>query len=263
MHRYKQIEYKAGATIEIIKCIPRGCRRGEERESPKKKTPEEMQEANMRQAARKLARKINANFKPGDWHMILTYKRECRPEAVEAQKIISKLLDKLRDQYKRRGFALKYILVTEYKRKSIHHHMIINQVNDGKVTTVDMVRKIWKECGRIQTVPLYEDGEYQKLADYLVKETEKTFRDPDAPFKQRYSCSRNLITPKPEIRNRKTKSGWKIDPKPRPGYYILQDSLYNGYDKLGYPYQRYVMVKLNPTDEDWETGIWSEEDGGG
>ena len=28
MHRYKLIEYKAGATIEIIKCIPRKYRGG-------------------------------------------------------------------------------------------------------------------------------------------------------------------------------------------------------------------------------------------
>ena len=69
MHRYKQIEYKAGATIEVIKCIPRGCRKGADRGLGRKKTPEEMREANLRQAARKLARKINANFRPGDWHI--------------------------------------------------------------------------------------------------------------------------------------------------------------------------------------------------
>ena len=68
MHRYKQIEYKAGATIEIVKCIPRKYRGG--KGTPRaKKTREEIQEANMRQAARKLARKINANFRPGDWHV--------------------------------------------------------------------------------------------------------------------------------------------------------------------------------------------------
>jgi len=252
MHKYKQIEYKAGATIEIIKCIPRGCRKGVPRGQPRKKTPEEMREANMRQAARKLARKINANFRPGDWHLILTYKRECRPDQHEAKNRVKKLLDKLRDWFKRRGWNLKYILVTEYKRKSIHHHLIINQQNNGRETTVDLIRKIWKEYGHIQAVPLYEDGEYQRLADYLIKETEATFRESDNPFGQRYSCSRNLITPKPQSRLRKAKT-WKQDPKPRPGYYILPDSLYNGFDKIGYPYQRYVMVKTNPDPTDWES----------
>lgn len=249
MHRHKQIEYKAGATIEVIKCIPKGCRAGE-----RKSTPEEIAESNMRQAARKLARKINANFKPGDWHVVLMYKRDRRPDQKQAQKIIKKLIEGLRDLYKKNGFALKYILATEYLNKAIHHHLVINNVNDGKRTTTEYIRELWKgdERGSKHFIPLYENGEYKRLADYLIKETEKTFRDQDSPVKQRYSCSRNLITPKPEVRMRETKTGWKKVPKPRPGYYIDQDSLYNGTDKLGYPYQRYVMVKLNPVDEDWE-----------
>ena len=47
MHRYKQIEYKAGATLEIIKCVPRGLRTGW---GGKRKTKEEIAKANMRQA---------------------------------------------------------------------------------------------------------------------------------------------------------------------------------------------------------------------
>lgn len=249
MHRYKQIEYKAGITIEVIKCIPKGCRGGQ-----RKTTPEEIAESNMRQAARKLARKINANFKPGDWHVVLMYKRDGRPTPEQAQKYIKKLMDGLRDLYKKNGLVLKYVHATEYKNKAIHHHLVINNVNDGKRTTVEYIRELWKGDGKgsKQFIPLYDDGEYKRLAEYLIKETEKTFRDKNSPFRQRYSCSRNLIDPKPRNRIRRTKTHWKMDPKPRPGYYIDQDSLYNGTDKLGYPYQRYVMIKLNPTDEDWE-----------
>lgn len=249
MHRYKQIEYKAGATIEVIKCIPKGCRAGE-----RKTTPEEIEESNMRQAARKLTRKINANFKPGDWHVVLRYKRDSLPDPEQAQKYIKKLIDGLRDLYKKNGFILKYIHATEYLNKSIHHHLVINNVNDGKRTTVEYIRELWKGDGKGSKhfIPLYEDGEYKRLAEYLIKETEKTFRTNDSPVKQRYSCSRNMIEPKRTNRIIKTKSGWKPEPKPRTGYYIDQDSLYNGTDKLGYPYQRYVMIKLNPTDADWE-----------
>ena len=228
MHRFKQIEYKAGITVEVIKCMPRGCRRGEVRGPAKiKKSREEMVEANMRQAARKLTRKINANFKPGDWHITLTYRKS--------------------------QFDLKYIYVTEYENKSIHHHFIVNNVNDGKKTTTDYVRELWRDKGNPKFVPLYDNGEYKVLADYFIKETEKTFRKADSPVRQRYACSRNLINPKPQSRIRKTKGMWKMDPKPRPGYYIDKDTLYNGTDKLGYPYQRYVMIKLNPTDADWES----------
>lgn len=253
MHRFKQIEYKAGITVEVIKCMPRGCRKGEVRiRDPIKKTREEMAEANLRQAARKLARKINANFKPGDWHLTLTYRKTARPDPQEAQENLKKLLKDLRKIYRKCGFELKYIYVTEYESKSIHHHVIINNVNDGKKTTSDYVRQLWRDKGSPKFVPLYEDGEYRKLADYFIKETEKTFRKPDSPVRQRYACSRNLINPKPQSRIRKTKTMWKMDPKPRPGYYIDQETLYNGVDKLGYPYQRYVMIKLNPTEADWE-----------
>lgn len=261
MHRYKQIEYKAGATLEIIKCIPRGCRKGVPRSPVKKKTKEEMMEANVRQAARKLARKINANFKPGDWHLVLTYRRENRPDRKEAKKKLDKFLEKAREEFKKSGFQLKYISATEYKKAAIHHHLIINNINDGQRTTTDIVRNLWKGMGNIKLIPLYEDGEYQHLADYLIKETEETFREADSPSKQRYSCSRNLIIPKPEYRMRKAKA-WKKEPRPRDGYYILPDSLYNGHDKLGYPYQRYVMVRINPSEADWEPGIWTEEGGG-
>lgn len=99
------------------------------------------------------------------------------------------------------------------------------------------------------------------MADYLLKETEKTFRS--SPEKQRYACSRNLIDPKPEKRIRRTKSGWQKDPRPRKGYYIIQDSLYNGFDKLGYPYQRYVMVKTDPKEEDWVPWTGDKEFGKG
>lgn len=249
MHRYKLIEYKAGATIEIIKCIPREYRGG--KSTPReKKSREEIQEANMRQAARKLARKINANFKPGDWHVTLTYRD--KPDKETAQEYIVNFLDRMRDRYKRRGHPLKYVLVTEYKRKRIHHHIILNNINDGKKTTADFVREIWRGKGNPKFVSLYDSGEYQQLAEYLIKETEKTFREEDCPVRQRYSCSRNLIEPPPKYKTVKVKKGWEMDPKPREGYYILPDSLYNGFDKAGYPYQRYVMVKFNPKPSDWE-----------
>lgn len=259
MHRYKLIEIKAGATLEIIKCIPGGCRKGAER-SAVKKTKEEIQRANMRQAARKLARKINANFMPGDWHVTLTYKRGEVPTPEESKKNVHKLLEKLRKWFRKVGKAMKYVLVTEYKKKTIHHHLVINQINDGTDTTSDQIRKLWKK-GRPKFVPLYEEGEYQGLADYLIKETDETFREKETPFHQRYSCSRNLVEPK--VRKRMVRAReWEMDPRPRKGYYILPDSLYNGFDKMGYRYQRYVMVKINPTPDDWKEGRKRERGGG-
>lgn len=262
MRRYKQIEYKAGITIEIIKCIPRQYRKGETREPVKKKTREEIREANTRQAARKLERKVNANFRPGDWHVTLTYPKGDRPSPKAAKEDIKKFLRKLRDEYRKHGFELKYIQATEYLNKAIHHHVIINNVNDGKRTTMQYVNAIWASIckGHPKYVPLYDEGEYKLLADYFIKETDKTFRDDDSPVKKRYSCSRNLYEPQVRHRINTTKNGWKLNPRPRPGYRIVEDTLYNGRDKMGYKYQRYLMVKINPTEEDWQPyGEWPEE----
>lgn len=258
MYRYKQIEYRCGAVLEVIRCIPRGSRKGAPCEKGTK-SKEDMNRANMVQAARKLERKINANFRPGDLHVILTYRKEARPGKEEAQKLVKKFLADLRSQYKRAGESLKYILVTEYRRAAIHHHLIINHINDGKRTTMDYIRMAWKGRGSPKFVQLYDDGEYSDLAEYLIKETEKTFREDDSPTKQRYSCSRNLIDPKPRSRIRKTKTGWSLDPKPRKGYYLLPDKLYNGFDRMGYPYQRYLMVRLDVPGSGWRPAAgWPE-----
>lgn len=253
MYRYELLEYKAGATREVVKHIPKRFRSNAVRGSTVKKTKEEIEQANLRQAVRKLARKVNANFRPGDLHVTLTYRKETRPSPDEARKIIRQFVGKMRTRYRRAGFQFRYILVTEYENKAIHHHMILNQVNDGKKTSVDWVRECWRGNGNPKFVGLYDTGEYQKLAEYLIKETEKTFRK--SPEKQRYTCSRNLIDPRPEKKVRKVKKMWEMDPKPRSGYYIAPDSLYNGFDKMGYPYQRYVLIKLKPDREDWPSDI--------
>lgn len=250
MHRYRQIEYKTQHSIEIIKCIPAAYRKGQERgERIRPKTKEEIRQANMRQAARKLARKINANFGPGDYHLILTYRRA--PDKQQAQDALKGFLKSLRAKYKKSGGEFKYITVTEYKNRRIHHHLIVNNIQMEGRTLPGMIRELWKENGRVQFIPLYDSGEYSQLASYLIKETENTFREEDTPFRQRYTCSRNLITPKPEVRDRKIRKGWAAHPKPRPGYYIQPDSLYNGYDKMGYRYQRYIMIRLAPDGTEW------------
>lgn len=258
MHRYTHVEYKAGCTVEVIHYIGKKQRPGVPRfPKPPKKTKEQMGEANMRQAARKLARKLNANFKPGDWHITLTYRKEERPAPEEAKQILADFIKELRKRYKAAGFCLKWVAVTEYKKVAIHHHIVINDINAGKKqTTHQFVRELWKGKGNPKFVPLYDNGEYSKLADYLIKETDKTYRETKEKGKQRYGCSRNLINPKPIMVPRKTKTLWRKEPRPRPGYYIPPDSIFNGLDKMGYPYQRYIMVKQTPTEADWEPCEW-------
>jgi hypothetical protein len=265
MPKYTHIEYTAGCVKEVINYIAKGDRKGiPGAEKPRKKTREQMQDANMRQAARHLARKLNANFRPGDWHVTLTYSGKVPPTPEEARRCLDEFIKELKKRYRKAGHVFKWVVVTEYKRtKRIHHHLIISDINAGeKETTARMVRELWSRHGSPKFVALYDNGEYSKLADYLIKETDRTFRESREKGKQRYRCSRNLTDPKPETTPREVKgmqragvspvpTPWKQEPKTRPGYYIIPDSLCNGIDKMGYPYQRYTMVKLNPTDEDW------------
>ena len=67
---------------------------------------------------------------------------------------------------------------------------------------------------------LYTKGCYHELADYLVKETEKTFRKPDAVSRQRYNPSRNIVIPVPKIEE-VSKAQLSRDPKAVKGYYIV------------------------------------------
>lgn len=158
---------------------------------PKKKvTPEEVEKINERNTVNKLRRKLKANFTEDDWHLVLTYKKDARPDLEEAKKILDKFLRKMRSAYKKERQELKYILVTEYQNKAIHHHMVINNTPN----TVTMVKKYWS-YGRPNFSPLLEEYTFGDLADYLLKETRKTFRS--SPMEE-------AVCRKPKPNNSKT-----------------------------------------------------------
>ena len=61
-----------------------------------------------------------------------------------------------------------------------------------------------------------------------------------------YTRSRNLITPVPKKKIIKRKR-WATDPKPKKGYYIVKDSIVNGFNPVtDYPYQHYTMRLIEP-----------------
>ena len=132
-------------------------------------------------------------------------------------------------------------MVTEYKSKSIHHHLIVNDLPDG--SGAKKIAQSWSRNGHANTKYLYEDGQYERLAEYLIKETSKTFRDSDSPSKLRYSCSRNLVTPVAKTRILK-RDDWPEEPRVPKGYYLEKDSLVNGVNKMGYRYQYYRLIKI-------------------
>lgn len=226
-----------------------------DRGTKRKPTKEEMQIINERNAIRTLRRKIDANFDPGDLFLSFTYRRGMEPDPETAKGKLKYLLDTARKKWKQAGQEFYYIVVTEYKNKRIHHHLIVRDLEDG--TGAKVLQGIWKKNGNTGVRYLYEDGRYQALAEYLIKETQKTFRDPKNPNKLRYSCSRNLINPKPETRRRR-RDDWPELPKAPKGYILETDSLVNGINKLGYRYQYYRLIKVGPDKGNTLSGMKSE-----
>lgn len=240
---YIRTEVIAGRTIEVHKGYTKRIGDHRPRKGKEKPTPEEMEKVNQKNAETKLRRLINANFGGGDFHLVLTYKRENRPDPQKAKENIAKFIRTLRKEYKKIGAELKYIHVTEYKAAAIHHHLVINDVDNHNVSK--LIRKLW-EHGNPKFTPLDYSGQYKRLAEYLIKETSKTYKERDGGHLQRYSCSRNLIKPITKTTIIKKVEKWADTPRPKKGYYIDKESIENGLNLWnGRPFQRYTMIQLD------------------
>lgn len=177
----------AGKTIiRSLKAVARKGTDGRKRKPKMNPTPEAVRKVNFRNAVKVLTAKLNHNFKHGDYHLVLTY-RELKSKE-EAADCLNKFLRNLHNYCKRRGIEFKWVAVTEYRHKRIHHHVVMSGID------LKEVGRRWKH-GYIKPVLMDETGNYYKLAEYLLKETEKTFRDEGSPRRQRYSSSRNVAMP--------------------------------------------------------------------
>ena len=238
MGAYIKRVVRCGAVIEVEKYYaPVYGRNGRRRAPNTCPTPEAAAKVNEKNAINRLRWLINANFSGGDLHAVLTYRRDERPDEQEARARIQKCLRILRKTARDSGTVLRYIHATEYKRRAIHHHMIVSGV------TLEHLQAAWP-WGRVHVTPLDRSGEYGTLAAYLVKETSKTIADGTAPFAKRYCASRNLV--QPEIRTEVVHAeSWRKLPKALKGYILVPDSVEVGvHEVTGQPWQRYWMRKI-------------------
>ena len=201
-------------------------------------TPEKQAKGNERRAEKTLRILLNENFKENDLYLTLTYEKDT-PDSTEAKKNLTKFLRKLRDLYKKMGIKLKYIGVTEYQKKRIHHHILINHaIGVGK----GIIKKFW-EVG-FSKVDLFggEPADCERLASYFIKETSKTFNTNEKVHGLRWIGSKNLIHPVPEKRVVSAGS-WREQPKPVKGYYV--EIVKSGINQYDYPYQFYRLIKID------------------
>lgn len=224
----------AGKTIEHVVKLRAGNHSGP-RKKEREKSSEEIQKHNDRVAERNLRRLINHNFGYGDGHYTLTYQDEVNPE--RAQKDLEYFIRKLRKKFQEKEKSLKYIAVTEYENKRIHHHILLN-TNDAA-----LIEDLWTK-GHTRASLLDKSGDYALLSNYLIKETQKTFRQPEHYRKRRFSASRNLIRPD-VIRERVSVKDIYQVPEPTEGYQIIWDSVqrYENY-LTGCPILEYREIKI-------------------
>lgn len=199
--------------IEIRKSFStRYGSRGGLRKSPIQVTPEAVQRVNEKNAEDKLRWLLLENFSPGDWHLILTYRKTDRPDADGSKKMLERFLRDLRVYFRKRlGADLRYITVTEYKSTAIHHHVVIPSCD------IRPVQKLWP-WGKIRPTDITDAAHLINLASYLIKETSRTFRE-GVGYRKRWNASRNLRKPvikREVIRQR----AWTDKPRPVRGYRI-------------------------------------------
>lgn len=253
---YKKV-WKAGRTIEVSKVY--SARRG--RNIPRSKnigTTRDAQEAvNRRNAIAGLRRILNANFKPGDWHCIFSYPMPIAPDESHAKRDMDLFIRRLRPLYKKHGQELKYVAVME-KAKRIHHHMVLPDLPEG----MKEVKALWRqlvaenyytpeerEMGEPQHLrfpwsSLDESGQYGALAEYLLKESDKTRRESAAAPRHRYRASRNLERPQPTVYEISAHE-WRKEPPERKGYYVDKSASFNGVnEETGLPMQHTIYVAI-------------------
>lgn len=199
-------------------------------------TPMSVEKMNQHYAEKKFNILLHHNFKAGDLYVTLTYRNN--PGKDFANKKITSFIKKLKRRYKKAAAELKWVHVTEYENcNNLHHHFVLSYIDPA------IIYDCWKE-GFIKIALLDESGDWRKLGNYLIKETSRTFRNPDAFSKQRYSKSRNVVMP--EVRVEEVSTEQLFVAKATKGYYIDQDSIIKGINPdTEKPYMEFIQVALD------------------
>ncbi len=239
--------------------------RGEKRTPREKPTPEQIKKQNQKNREIRMRRILKANFTEDDLWVTYKYPKGTRKTIKEVMEDMEVHRRQLRYKRKKSGQPYKWICRIEIgKQGGIHVHMVINRVR-GEPTD-RLIRDKWKKHGTVHFENLYEEGGFEALAEYIVKPPPEEMEGQLSMFSQeerkqlvKYSCSRNLIRPKPQ---RKHYSRWTVKklieegPRPTPGFYIDKNSIVTGVNKFtGMSYLRYTEVRIKPIKrEEWGGG---------
>lgn len=232
----------AGKTEEVSRYysirtgMPEGMRRRK-----LEPTPERIKKANMRRRGDKLRQLMNANFTDHDYlSLTLTYRKGEEPESIrEVRKDAADFAKRVRKCARLFGIDLKYIYVIGAGKHRRHIHITTNSLPDLAILTGCWIH------GHVSMTPLYSDGQYRDLADYYIKNAQETKEQEEALGEkpgQMYVPSKNLTKPIETKKIIRAKE-FRNDPKPKKGYYIEKDSVYQGWTAAGFPLLRFTMIK--------------------
>lgn len=252
-HRHDVYRYANWIEHEF-KCAGKYGAKGETRAPRKKASPEQMKKQNQRNREKYCIRIMRANFFPDDLWVTLEFPRGTRKKAKELKKIRKDFFDRLRKVYKKYGIPLKYMYRIEIgELGGIHFHFAVNRIEGTDI----IIRSLWKKYGTVNFRPMYEEGGFKKLAEYLVKPLKEEITgqlnlfgtEEEVKIFSQYNRSRNLVIPEPEEHTYKRRTIRKLvenGPEPTPGYYIDQDSIFYGTNPFtGLTYYYYTEVRLD------------------
>lgn len=222
----KRVEIAGDIRTERRYHTARYGKKGYRRAPHSKPSIQQVQEHNERRLIHRLWLLLNANYVPGDYFLTLTYQKEQRPaDAKTCKQHIQQFLRKCRSVYNRAGKTFRYIWVCEGMRKAPHIH-IVCPYHD-----LQALQELWP-YGIIRPSLLYAEGDFHGLAEYIVKETCKTYNQPGAVSRKRYNTSKNLIQPQIDVEVMAGNS-WTSTPRVPKGYQLIGDvqtgeSLFDG-----------------------------------
>lgn len=224
MHVYKR-EIKAGPILEVeyYQSIRQRNKKHIGRSRRKGLTPEKQKTANQIRGIKATQRLILNNFKPGGLWVKFGFRNPVTED--DAKRLINNFLKRLKRHHKRNKSELKYIGAAECgaREHNWHLHLVLEKID------LDTLQKLWS-YGGVWVTPLYKDGNYKKLAEYIRKQV---------GGKKRLMQSRNLIKPREKVteiskREINKLSRGEIVRIPK-GYYLVEDDfIYNEYTDTKY-----------------------------
>lgn len=250
---YIEYKYTFEGSIEYeYKYLGNYGAKGEKRAPKKKATPEQVKKQNQHNREKRMRRLIKANFKENDLWCTLKYPKGTRKDVTEVKKDFKAFIRRLKVHYKNNDKLLKYIYRMEIgARGGVHIHLLCNRSlpdNDK------LIQNAWKE-GRVNYENLYDMGDFDNLAKYIVKQPNEAqerqlsfFDEEDRKKLIAYGSSRNLIRPEPEKKIYKRRTVRKLIQdgiKPEKGYYVDKNSIISGINPYtGMSYLYYTEVKI-------------------